>query len=430
MHYHKTPPQVVRIIKKHVPSSAQRILEPAVGEGALLEALRDVHFKKEITLVDIDPRRLESINAIHPKLSLVNSDFIAWSKTQNSKSYDLIITNPPFSARSENWVAYENIRLPIEMAFFRACLNLLQDNGTLIAIVPDTLINSARFKLEREWYFTQGSFTHVYQLPERSFENIEASFYLLVFKRRTRQAKTKLINVAKNTTLALPHHKIVHNDHRLDFSFYQGAEHLISITPDQSICLSEFCKIHRGPIRDNYKTGMPHHSTSFKNWKWQCFIPNADLKDLCIAVKRVSRNAHLSFGLFPVAEIPKSTDCIVFITPPQDMIFQVLFFLRCILSNEYGGAFLLKGSGAKFIQIQTLQRLPFFDLSERHPELFLEYVESYNSFEVDKLLSIERQIYSKIKWGGKVSLLDTHSKKEKPLTISRAAQTAIRFLAK
>ena len=430
MHYHKTPPQVVRIIKKHVPSNAQRILEPAVGEGALLEALRDVHFKKEITLVDIDPRRLESISAIYPELSLVNSDFIAWSKIQDSKSYDLIITNPPFSARSENWVAYENIRIPIEMAFFRACLNLLRDNGTLIAIVPDTLINSARFKFEREWYFTQGAFTHVYQLPERSFDNIEASFYLLVFKRRPKQTKTKLINVAENATMILPRHKIVSNDHRLDFSFYQGAELLSSIIPEQSFFLSEFCKIYRGPIRDNYKVGMPHHSTSFKNWKWQCFIPNTDLKGLCIAVKRVSRNAHLSFGLFPITEISKSTDCIVFIIPPQDMIFQVLFFLRCMLSNEHGGAFLLKGSGAKFIQIQSLLKLPFFDLSEKHPELFLEYVESYNSFEAEGFLSIERKIYSKTNWGNKVSILNTRSKVETPATSSRGTPAAISFLAK
>lgn len=315
------------------------------------------------------------------------------------------------------------------MAFFRACLNLLQEKGTLIAIVPDTLINSARFKSEREWYFTQGAFTHVYQLPERSFDNIEASFYLLVFKRHSKQVKTKLINVAKNTTLTLPHHKILSNDHRLDFSFYQGAEHLRSIIPEQHIYFSEFCKIHRGPIRDNYKAGTPHHSTSFKNWKWQCFIPNTDLKNLCIAVKRVSRNAHLSFGLFPVTEISRSTDCIVFIIPPQDMILQVLFFLRCILSNEHGGAFLLKGSGAKFIQIQTLLKLPFFDLSEKYPELFLEYVESYNYFDAEKFLSIERKIYNKINWGNKVSILGARSKKDTDLSFQESP-TVIRLLAK
>jgi len=429
VHYYKTPPQLVRIIKKHVPSNAKKILEPAVGEGALLEALRDAHFKKEITLVDIDASRLKSIKAIHQKLDLINFDFIAWSKTQEKKIYDLIITNPPFSARSENWIAYENVRLPIEIAFFRACLYLLQDNGTLIAIVPDTLINSARFKSEREWYFTQGTFTHVYQLPERSFDNIEASFYLLIFKRRPKQAKIKLINVAENTTLALPYNEILNNDLRLDFNFYRGMQRLISITPEQSITLSEFCKIHRGPIRYNYKTGAPHHSTSFKNGKWQCFTPTADLTKLCIAVKRVSRNAHLSFGLFPTTEIPKSTDCILFITPPQEMIFKVFFFLRCMFSNEHGGTLLLKGSGAKFIQTQALLKLPFFDLSRKHPELFSKYIEHYNSFETEKFLAIEREMYNIINWGNKISILDAKLKRTPSTTLSNSP-AAIQFLAK
>jgi hypothetical protein len=36
LHFHKTPYAVVKLLKKHVPSSAKKILDPAVGEGALL----------------------------------------------------------------------------------------------------------------------------------------------------------------------------------------------------------------------------------------------------------------------------------------------------------------------------------------------------------------------------------------------------------
>ncbi|MCK8688150.1 Eco57I restriction-modification methylase domain-containing protein, partial [Pseudomonas umsongensis] len=149
MHSHKTHQAVVRLDRRHIPKSACKVLEPAVGEGALLEALYPSQLHKELTLVDIDHRRLDAIKAIYPDLSLINADFVYWSEYRNVPSFDLIITNPPFSGRAENWIRFGGQKAPIEYAFFRRCVELLENKGTLVAIVPDTLINSSRLSNER-----------------------------------------------------------------------------------------------------------------------------------------------------------------------------------------------------------------------------------------------------------------------------------------
>jgi len=407
VHFHNTPQQVVRLIKKHVPRRADKVLDPAVGEGALLGALKANHFNKNLTLVDIDPKRLNSIHALYENLSLISADFTIWSKTQPECSFDLIVTNPPFSARSEKWVDVEGVRLPIELIFFRDCIRLLQKNGTMIAIVPDILVNSTKFKLEREWYFTQGAFTHAYQLPARSFENIEASFFLVVFKKSRNQNRLELIDVEKNTKLIIDKATIQSNGNRLDYKYYFGKNKLDSVLPNNYISLSSICTIRRGPIRENYKSPELYHSDSFRDGYWLAY-KKSPCKDLCIGVKRVSRSANLSFGLYPTDKIRISTDCIVFITPPQHLVYEIFFYLRVVFSNSDGEALLLKGSGAKFIQVKALMNLPYFNLKKMHPNELENHKLNYETDNFEICIAIESKIYSSLQWGKKVSLINNH----------------------
>lgn len=404
MHFYNTPQRVVQLIKKHVPRRAEKVLDPAVGEGALLGALTANHFNKNLTLVDIDPKRLKSIRALYKNLSLISADFIVWSKSQPECSFDLIVTNPPFSGRSEKWVDFEGGRLPIEMVFFRNCIRLLQKNGTIIAIVPDILVNSMKFKLEREWYFSQGAFTHVYQLPERSFENIEASFFLVVFKKNKKQNSLKLIDAQSNTKLTIDKIAIKSNESRLDYNYYFGRNKLNSLLPKKYISLTSICKIHRGPIRENYKSPDFYHSNSFRDGYWLAYKESPG-ENLCIGVKRVSRAANLSFGLYPIDKINLSTDCIVFIIPPKNLIFEILFYLRVVFSNTYGEALLLKGSGAKFIQVKALMDLPYFNLKELYSNDLNDYEYNYKLFNFETCLAIENKTYSSLQLKNKMPLI-------------------------
>ncbi len=405
VHFHKTPQAIVKLIKRHVPKSAKRILDPAVGEGALLDALHCSQLNENLTLVDIDAKRLESIRAVYENLSLINSDFISWAVCEKPESFDLIVTNPPFSARVEKWIASNGKRMPIEMAFFKHCIELLQDGGTLLAIAPDTLVNSCRLRKDREWCFSQGAFTYAYQLPPRVFNNIEAAFYFLVFKKGESQGKLRVRNLEDNSEIQVSRQEISRSDFRLDHSYYYGKSNLKKIIPKEARPLSSLSEIYRGPIRANYKAPGLNHSDSFVGGGWLSYLRSPN-DELCIGVKRVSRNAHLSFGLFPVSAVCNSTDCIIFIVSKAEMVFRILFYLRVILSNCNGGSFVLKGSGAKFIQVQALKSLPYFDLANLFPAEFFNYMQSYKCFDFKTCEAIERSVYTSLCWGSKVSLLD------------------------
>lgn len=410
MHYHKTPQAVVRLARRHIPKSACKVLEPAVGEGALLEALYPSQLHKELTLVDIDHRRLDAIKAIYPELSLINADFIGWSESRNAPTFDLIITNPPFSGRSENWIWFGGQKAPIEYAFFRRCVELLEKNGTLVAIVPDTLVNSSRLSTERAWIFSQGAITYSYQLPERIFDKIEGAFYLLVFKKGVRQQYVKLRSLTGQPEIKVNKAILTSTDYRLDHSFYKSFKNLNSFIPKNPLRLGEICTVGRGPIRSNYKLVGNHHSNSFSEGFWRSFTSQKD-SNLCIAVKRVSRNAHLSFGFFQIQDIEKSTDCIVFIKAQDNELSKILFYLRVVMTNEDGKSLLLKGSGAKFIQVNDLKSMPYMDIAKLFPAEYENFTKAYNSFDINLCLDIERTVYSKLVWGDSVIALRSSKNK-------------------
>ncbi|MFE2003749.1 methyltransferase [Pseudomonas guariconensis] len=397
---------MVKLLKRHVPKSAKKILDPAVGEGALLDALSTSQLNESLTLVDIDPKRLDAIRVMHSGLSLISADFITWSSKNHENKYDLIITNPPFSARSENWISHERKKLPIELVFFRKCVSLLQTGGTLLAIVPDTIVNSSRLESERARFASEGAFVYAYQLPARSFFNIEGAFYLLVFKKGIKQSCVTLRNTNGSVDLKIAASDFARLGHRLDHSFYQSTFLLEGLISSSTQPLLEICKIGRGPIRNNYKHKSYVHSDSFENGAWRSYRDEPS-KTLCIGVKRVSRDAHLSFGLFPTSAITNSTDCIIFIQPQTDDVFSILFYLRTIFSNDSGKSMLLKGAGAKFIQVEALKKLPYFSLAEKYPSEYIAYKDAYENFDFTACAKIENAVYTSLIWGSKVSTLHT-----------------------
>lgn len=78
MKFHPTPSFIVEIIRKHVPKTARTVLEPAVGEGALLSTFEKRNY--QYTLIDIDKSRLDALSTRLKSHSLIHADFIAWSQ--------------------------------------------------------------------------------------------------------------------------------------------------------------------------------------------------------------------------------------------------------------------------------------------------------------------------------------------------------------
>lgn len=401
MKFYPTPSFIVDIIRKHIPKTAYTVLEPAVGEGALLSALEESDYK--YTLIDIDRARLDALSSKLKKHKLIHGDFICWSKENELEKFDLILTNPPFSAKAESWIDFEGEYIPIEIAFITQARKLLKVDGTLIAIVPDSIINSSRFLKYRKHLIEICSIKYVYQLPQKLFSKTEGGFYLIVLRARgsTKQISLRDATSSKGKEIVVSEYDLRENMYRFDYRYYRGNKKISQIIDNinlqvPSACLNTFCKIARGSIRSNYHEKYLHHTNSFVNGFWRGFTFKnlRQVEESCIAVKRVSRDAHQSFGLIDKDKNTDVTDCLILIEQSVISPLKLLFFMRVVYSNEYGKECLLKGSGAKFIAVELIRSLYFFDISTIFPNEFNVFSKAYLDRDLSKCLQVENYVFN------------------------------------
>ncbi len=141
--------------------TAVRVLDPAVGEGALLCAVYDELVQKfdghiELVGADIDADALEMarercayvMDARRSVLTLVEGDFLEMTHEQLG-SVDLVIANPPY-VRTQNMGAasYQKIaaqfglkgRADLSLAFLLNTLSLKNSMGCVVVVVPNSLL--------------------------------------------------------------------------------------------------------------------------------------------------------------------------------------------------------------------------------------------------------------------------------------------------
>lgn len=102
-----------------------RVLEPSVGQCALVRALRSIRNDLKVEGCEID--EINSENAEQSGVSIVAADFLT---LPDVATYDAIIMNPPFAVPDDRsaWITH------VEKA-----LRLLKAGGVLVAIVPEAL---------------------------------------------------------------------------------------------------------------------------------------------------------------------------------------------------------------------------------------------------------------------------------------------------
>jgi len=124
------------------------LLEPAVGDGALLKYVEH----QDIDIYDIEQSYLDKIE------KPVNKYCVDFLKTDISKKYKNIILNPPYIRIQELDEDYrlfiknkfKNLNkgnIDIYMAFLLKCIDLLDDDGIMVSITPNSyLINRSAKK--------------------------------------------------------------------------------------------------------------------------------------------------------------------------------------------------------------------------------------------------------------------------------------------
>ena len=115
-------------------SEGSRILEPQAGTGQLIKALleRGVNVS-QITAIERNVSLMQSTAEKYQGLDIVNDCFLEYSKFYNDKKFDFILSNPPFKNKQKH---------------VKACIDLLDENGVMVALVPTTFFYKGFIDLE------------------------------------------------------------------------------------------------------------------------------------------------------------------------------------------------------------------------------------------------------------------------------------------
>ena len=152
------------------------ILEPSCGRGDLIRYIQlfmDVSFDA----IELD----ENLDFVIDKSTIIFSDFFDYSFT---KKYKTIVGNPPYVKIKSSCNLY--------LLFIEKCIDLLEDEGELIFIVPSDVFELTSAKKINEKMIENGRLTHIFRPNlENLFEG--ASIDVVIFRYIKTESKGNVV---------------------------------------------------------------------------------------------------------------------------------------------------------------------------------------------------------------------------------------------
>lgn len=167
------------------------ILDPCAGNGNFPAYLITKTKLKNIQMNEINPIRINHLQEYFGNEAIITKeDFLSFS---NSKTYDLIIANPPFAKFMENGQrTAKNHSLSRE--FLQKAYDLINDNGYLVFILPDNWMSYADRNylpaLLSQYYFIELNLGEC----KKYFPGIGSSFTWFVWKKTIQNKETIIHN--------------------------------------------------------------------------------------------------------------------------------------------------------------------------------------------------------------------------------------------
>jgi adenine-specific DNA-methyltransferase len=228
-----TPDNISKIMASKLKNSGN-ILEPSVGIGNLLKY---INFKN-YDFIDVYELKKDYLDIIpnNEKINIYNCDFIM--KNINI-SYDNIIMNPPYIKMQDLSVNYreylkqnfnilKNGIIDIYYAFIIKCLNLLKNDGIMVAITPNSyLYNKSSLNL-RKYLFNNKYIKEIIDYNDKKiFKNVSVYCCITIF------TKTDKKYITYNNK------KILYTDIIKNYSLFNTSN-------NNNVTLKDICKIKNG----------------------------------------------------------------------------------------------------------------------------------------------------------------------------------------
>ena len=154
-------------IHEFILNNPQRILEPSVGRGNLVDYIKHKNNNILFDMFEID-KTLDVLSTVN-KDDIIYEDFLKYSIRCK---YKTIIGNSPYVKQKKG---------NMFLAFIDKCFEILEDNGELIFIVPSNLFQLTGAQKLLNKMMTYGCFTHIYHPhKENLFE--DASIDVMIFR--------------------------------------------------------------------------------------------------------------------------------------------------------------------------------------------------------------------------------------------------------
>ena len=178
----------VQKFKKNI----KTILEPSVGSGQFLSVLVDKFKNADITAIEKNRKIFSRLK--YKGVKLINEDFLEY---RANKKFDLIIGNPPYYVMEDYPNEYRNFvigRPNIFMFFIIKCLQLLNKNGLLAFILPNSLLNSHYYSQLRQYIYNNYQILLVENL-DIDYINTEQNTFLFIVKNASKKSSKYILNI-------------------------------------------------------------------------------------------------------------------------------------------------------------------------------------------------------------------------------------------
>lgn len=428
LHRHYTPADVAETLAKDVPKVCSRVLDPSVGNGALLIPLvNSLPGLQHVVAFDLDKTVRSGLLTEFSKdtrlhFSFFPVDFLTEASLHQGEKFDCVVMNPPFAARQSELrrfiVGSTEQKGSIEAAFVVKAIRHLRDGGRLLAVLPASLISGNRSLWLRRHLLDTGKILRVHELPHSTFKNVDARVCLLTFEKGAQDKRaTVLMNSdlrhAKSFAIRSPS---AANDLRLDYGFVVAnsrANALRDRNPDWAWRqLHEICDVRRGTVSMHQ---MPrcvlHRRETRSSWSTECRCGSRHTLGVIarpgdVLVARVGRGCGSSFGLYVGKQNIPVSDCVLVLRLREELDMSsciLLLACRLMVSLPTGYRLLERGTGAVFIASSDLKDLYIpTALLAKEPFICTRYERAAKTSDVFEMAQLESLLRNRLEGGGQM----------------------------
>lgn len=174
--------------------SPQSLLEPAAGDGALLEPIDDQNIKIDaVELFQSEALKIKD-KAIKGDLNIFNGDFLQWTQDHSNNKYDAIVSNPPYiryqyltekQREEQSEILSKNGMKPNKLinawvAFVTASISLLREGGRIGLVIPSDFLQVTYAKQLRQFISEKLRKINIVTFKNNVFPGTQQDFIILL----------------------------------------------------------------------------------------------------------------------------------------------------------------------------------------------------------------------------------------------------------